>query len=131
LQYITDANLTSANDAYNAGVGARIGFGNFTVSGAYNRMESRSNAIDTQQTYGLGVMYAQGPMSVSLTGIMGDRDGTTGNPSDEQLAIELGAGYALGPGVKAQGSVYYNDRDQGPNGSTDGYAVVGGIALSF
>ena len=131
-QAITDANGTSANDAWNAGVGARIGFGGFTLSGAYHFMNSRSNSIDQQTTFGLGAMYATGPMSVSLSAIWADVDGTTGNTDDNQLAVELGAGYALGPGVKAQGSIYYNDRDKGPSGQgTDGFAVVGGIALTF
>jgi len=53
-QAITDANGTSQNDAWNAGVGARIGFGGFTLSGAYNHMNSRSNTIDEQATFGLG-----------------------------------------------------------------------------
>jgi outer membrane protein OmpU len=133
LQMITDANGTSDNDAYNTGLGARIGFGNFTVSGAWHFMNSRSNLIDYQHNYGLGVMYAAGKAAFSLSGIYSDRDGNIagGGAHDSQLTLELGGGYALGPGVKAQGSVYYNDRDQGPNGSTDGYAVVGGIALSF
>ena len=131
-QGITDANGTSENDAWNAGVGARIGFGGFTLSGAYHHMNSRSLTRDEQSTFGLGVMYGSGPLAVSLSGVWADVDGTAGNPDDEQLTVELGGSYALGPGVKAAGSLFYNDRDNGPNGnSTDGFAVVGGIKLSF
>ena len=133
-QFITDANGTSENGAYNTGLGARLGFGEWTLSAAWHFMNDRSNTINYQNTYGLGVMYASGKTAVSLSTVYADVDGwiANGGSHDEQLTIELGGSYTLGPGVKAAGSLFYNDRDNGPNGnSTDGFAVVGGIKLNF
>jgi predicted porin len=133
-QAITDANGTSENGAYNTGVGVRVGFGGFTLSGAWNFMNDRSNTINYQHTYGLGLMYSSGMAAVSLSGVYADVNGwiANGGSDDKQLALELGGSYTLGPGVKAAGSLFYNDRDNGPGGnSTDGFAIVGGIALTF
>jgi predicted porin len=138
-QHFSDVNGTNAgsNDAYAAGVGARIGFGAFTVSGAYNLQNETSTRVggvltnvDTRTTYGASVAYAAGDMGVSLGAIYGQDEGATAAVDDEQIAVELGGKYKLGPGVEAKGSVFYFTRE---NGGTDseGAAVVGGIRLAF
>jgi outer membrane protein OmpU len=131
-QKFTDANGTSVNDAYAAGIGARIGFGGFTVSGAYNMQNERTGTVDTRSTMGGSVAYAEGPIGVSLGVIYGQDEGKTAAADDEQISVELGGKYKLGPGVEARGSVFYWSRDDASAASTaDGYSVVGGIRLVF
>jgi hypothetical protein len=57
-----------------------------------------------------------------------------GRDDDEQLGIELGGKYKLGPGVEARGSIFYADRDEGisgpvgPGGSNgDSYYAVSAV----
>jgi predicted porin len=131
-QHISDANGTSVNDGYAAGVGARIGFGAFTVSAAYNYQNERNNAVDSRSTYGASVAYAEGPVGVSLGLIFGQDEGKTAAGDDEQYGVELGGKYKLGPGVEAKGSLFYYNRDDASAANeASGYAVVGGIRLAF
>jgi outer membrane protein OmpU len=130
FQYFFDVNGTSADTAYAVGTGVRIGFGGFTVAGSYHRQENRSATVDNRQTFGGSVSFAEGPLGVSLGAIYGEDDGVAATGDDEQIMIELGGKYILGPGVTAKGSVFYTDRDDAGTKS-DGFAVVGGIALSF
>ena len=130
FQYFFDTNGTSADSAYAVGTGVRIGFGGFTVAGSYHRQENRTNTVEDRQTFGAGVSFVDGPVGLSLNAIYGEDDGVTAAADDEQIMVELGGKYNLGPGVTAKGSVYYTDRDNG-GVKSDGFAVVGGIALSF
>jgi outer membrane protein OmpU len=130
FQYFFDVNGTSADTAYAVGTGVRIGFGGFTVAGSYHRQENRSATVDNRQTFGGSVSFAEGPLGVSLGAVYGEDDGVAATGDDEQIMIELGGKYILGPGVTAKGSVFYTDRDDAGTKS-DGFAVVGGIALSF
>jgi outer membrane protein OmpU len=130
FQYFFDVNGTSADTAYAVGTGVRIGFGGFTVAGSYHRQENRSATVDNRQTFGASVSFAEGPLGVSLGAVYGEDDGVAAAADDEQIMIELGGKYILGPGVTAKGSVFYTDRDDAGTKS-DGFAVVGGIALSF
>ncbi len=111
--------------------GLRLGFAGFTLAGTYGE-EDRSNAAqvftDTQETIGLGLSYAVGDMGVSLAYIGSDRDSAT---DAQQDAFELGAKYALGPGVDLKGSVFYLEREAAGVDTAKGFAVVGGLDLSF
>ena len=115
-------------ESYNFGL--RLGFAGFTVAGTYTE-EDRANGqvfSDTQETIGLGLSYDAGPMGVSLLYIGSDRDGAT---DAQQDAFELGAKYALGPGVDLKGSVFYLEREAAGVDTAKGFAVVGGLALGL
>jgi len=105
--------------------GLQLGYAGFVAAGTYGQED---RAVDTEQeTIGLGLSYASGPFGVSLAYIGADID----NIDDEQDTFELGAKYALGPGVDVKGSVFYLERETGGTTTAEGFAVVGGLDLSF
>ncbi len=107
-------------------LGLQIGFAGFKVAGTYGEEDRAVNS--TQETIGVGVSYTSGPFGVSLAYIGSDRE----NTAEEQDAFELGAKYALGPGIDAKGSIYYVERDNAAGTEVaNGFAVVGGLALGF
>jgi predicted porin len=115
----------SNHDGINAGL--RIGFGGFTASFAYGEEDDDSAANDEVAIVGFGLGYQAGPAGVSLAYIRGEDSAD----NFKQNAIEVGASYAVGPGVTAKGSVYYADSKTNGNNTGNGVAVVGGLALSF
>ncbi len=136
--YGDDDNVAEEPEAY--GVGLRVGFAGFTVSGAYHQIEDRGGVNDADlETFGVGLAYNAGPFGVSLAYIRGEEDNVSDGggvavlADEEQDAFELGAQYKLGPGVTAKGSVFYGqqDRDGVAGDNYEGFAVSGGIALSF
>jgi predicted porin len=115
----------SNHDGINAGL--RIGFGGFTASFAYGEEDDDSAADDEVSIVGFGLGYKAGPAGVSLSYIRGEDSAD----NFKQNAIEVGASYAVGPGVTAKGSVYYADSKTAGANTGNGVAVVGGLALSF
>jgi predicted porin len=114
------------HDGVNAGL--RIGFGGFTASLAYGEEDDDSAANDDEVSIlGFGLGYKAGPAGVSLSYIRGEDSAD----NFKQNAIEVGASYAVGPGVTAKGSVYYADSKTAGANTGNGVAVVGGLALSF
>lgn len=128
VQLVEDGNQVIGDDFWMAAGGITLGVGGFTISGAYSYENDPTPTEDHRTNVGGSIGYAQGPVGVSLGAIYGTSEGPGGN--DDQLTIELGTNYALGPGVSAVGSLYYGDRDA-PGGDAKGFAAVGGIALSF
>jgi outer membrane protein OmpU len=130
-QHFGEDDAVAGSDLESYQFGLRLGFAGFTLAGTYGE-EDRANAAqvftDTQETYGLGLSYAAGPMGVSFAYIGSDRDRATDAHQD---AFELGAKYALGPGVDLKGSVYYLEREAAGVDRAKGFAVVGGLDLSF
>jgi len=113
------------HDGINAGL--RVGFGGFTASLAYGEEDDDSAADDEVSILGVGLGYKAGPAGVSIAYIRGEDSAD----NFKQNAIELGASYAMGPGVTAAGSVYYADSKTNGNNTGNGVAVVGGLRLSF
>ena len=113
------------HDGMNAGL--QLGFGGFTASLAYGEESDKSTNQDEVSILGVGLGYKAGAAGVSIAYIRGEDS----DDNFKQNAIELGASYAMGPGVTAKGSVYYADAKTGGTQGADGIAVVGGLALSF
>jgi predicted porin len=147
-----DDGLTTDAESYQFGL--RLGYAGFTVAGTYGE-EDRSGAsflapgmrgligagnnqetVSTQETISVGVSYASGPFGVSLAYIGADHDFEDPTVDFSQDTFELGAKYALGPGVDVKGSILYleNELDTAVlNNSKQakGFAVVTGLDLSF
>jgi predicted porin len=115
----------SNHDGVNAGL--RIGFGGFTASLAYGEEDDDSPEDEEVSILGFGLGYKAGPAGVSIAYIRGEDSAD----NFKQNAIEVGASYAMGPGVTAKGSVYYADSKTAGVNTGNGIAVVGGLALSF
>lgn len=109
----------------NYGFGLSLGYAGFTVAGAYNNLED--SVAGDLETFGVGLMYEFDKVALSFGYIHGDDDSSKAD-SD---AFELGASYALGPGVAVIGSIYYVDQDSPAGADLEGGAAVAGLALSF
>jgi predicted porin len=106
--------------------GIQVGFGGFTVSGAYGS-ENDDLAGEDYNNFAASLAYNAGPMGVSVLYLTSKDD--QGN--DKQDTFELGASYAMGPGVKAQASIYVAERTDSGDKAADGVAAVAGIRLDF
>ena len=129
IQYVGDSNGTRGDDPWTASGGLRIHIGGFRINGAYTHMNDVSGTFD-RDIISAGVAYSGGPIGVSLGVVYGEED-LSGGEEDTQVAVELGAKYKLGPGVEARGAIYYANREEGTLDDTSGFAVAGGIKLSF
>jgi hypothetical protein len=110
------------------GAGLKIGFAGFHVQGNYFLEEDHAaQAGNDLETFGFGVGYSGGPFGVSLNYVHGEEDGV----DRDQDTFELGALYRLGPGVEVRGSLIYVDEEEGNVDTAEGFAVVGGLQLSF
>jgi predicted porin len=120
-----DKSTVGDDTAFSSGV--QLGFGGFTYSLAYGERKNDTATAYNNNVLVTSIAYNAGPMGISL--LYANGEDTTGN--DKQDQIELGANYAIGPGVTAKGSVYsWKTKDSGST-VANGTAVVGGIALSF
>ena len=109
----------------------QVGFGGFTAAFAYGEHD-RDNTVGTSgpqnvNTFGASISYNAGPAGVSLAYLRGEDSPT----DDKQDQIEVGASYAVGPGVTAKSSLYYIERTNNGAEAANGVAVAAGLALSF
>ncbi|MEQ9347153.1 MAG: porin [Thalassospira sp.] len=123
------------------GLGATVGFGNFTVGGSVSETdgefgfgEATAKRDDTTD-FEVGVAYAMDAATISLGYAYGENDSTTASDGvDELNTVDLGLAYTLGAGVTWKSSVFWFDdkgQDVGNADDNDGYGVVTGLALSF
>ena len=104
-----------------------LGFGGFTYSLSYVERKNDTATATNENVVVTSIAYNAGPMGVSL--LYANGEDTAGD--DKQDFFEIGANYAVGPGVTAKGSIYaWKHKDSGSTAGK-GQAVVGGIALSF
>jgi outer membrane protein OmpU len=109
----------------------QLGFGGFTTSFAYGE-QNKDDTTTATSAYKYDVMqaglaYNAGPMGVSLIVASGEN-----SVDNTKLGfLELGANYAIGPGVTAKGSIYsWKQTDDGVR-EAEGTAVAAGLVLSF
>jgi len=105
----------------------QIGFGGFTAAFAYGEHDRDNGAAQNVNTFGASLSYNAGPAGVSVAYLRGEDSPT----DDKQDQIELGASYAVGPGVTAKSSFYYIERTNNGAEAANGVAVAAGLALSF
>ncbi len=125
------------------GLGANVGFGNFTVGGSWGHIEDdfglserdTASGSDTD-TFDLGVSYAMDAASVSLSyaySDYGNRSTTSGASANGEIStVDLGMAYSLGAGVTWKSSVFWFDDENDTKAfENDGYGVVTGLRLDF
>ncbi|WP_412777727.1 porin [Thalassospira lucentensis] len=117
------------------GVGANVGFGNFTVGSSWGHTEddygvsedaAAGNGGDVD-AYDFGVSYAMDAASISL-GYAYQDDETN---DTETQAVDLGLAYTLGAGVAWKSSIFWGEDDVAGGDTTDGYGLVTGLRLDF
>jgi len=131
-----DTTAVAVGDASTWGVGAQIGFGDFTVGGSYAENDNGvvGGATD-QEGYSFGVTYdAPGPWAFEALAYMGESKGTgTGGLNEDYNAYRIGASRDLGPGVSWDIFAVAAEADDKGTVGTDieGTLVGTGINLSF
>jgi outer membrane protein OmpU len=133
---------STSGDGYDSNMwrgGLNIGVAGFTFGGSYSKDTNFAGIKDRDaEAWDLGVSYATGPYSVSLTYISSEIDeaaGTTStNLQDTVDAFELAGSYDLGAGVTFVGSILNADLEDGSNVKTsenNAWGVIGGLKVSF
>ncbi|WP_404423517.1 porin [Thalassospira australica] len=127
------------------GLGANVGFGNFTVGGSWGHIEDdfglteRDTPGADTDTFDIGVAYAMDAASISLSyaySEYGNRDDDQtdagASSSGEISTVDLGLAYTLGAGVAWKTSVFwFDDSNDNSDFDNDGYGAVTGLALTF
>jgi outer membrane protein OmpU len=137
-QYVGDPNggaNGSEDSVWAVSTGIRIGAGGFEAAVAYSHTNGAGPA-DAEQVdvVGAGISYKDGPMGVSLTGAYGSTNNDEAAGRDaQQLLIQLGLSYQVGPGVSINGAAIYANSTDLIASDVDftGFGVVGGVKLNF
>ena len=133
--YVTgDAPAPVAGDPEEIGVGLNLGFGGFTLGGAWYESEDLlatsiplpSAAGTEEEVWTAGLSYATGPWTVGVA-YLEDEISTPG-ASITAETWQTGGGYNLGSGVDIGLDLQMTDVDAGAFGSYD--AMSGGLVLS-
>ena len=135
-EYVGDTNgaTTNAdNTVWDLAAGLRVGIGGFDIAVAYKHVDGVGvGGGENTDVFTAGISYADGPMTVSLTGAVGSSDGGA-NGDVSQTVIQLGGRYDVGPGVSIRGTATYANSDNltGAGQEYTGFGVVAGVALNF
>ena len=113
-------------------VGANVGFAGFTIGGSYGVDDNGLAGSFEDTGYDLGVSYETGPWGVSIAWFHSEQEFAGVSQDDELDLMELGASYALGPGITITGSIQRFDEDSSVvNDRSDGWAAALQSKLSF
>lgn len=102
-----DAPTGTAADPEEWGVGASVGFGGFTLGGAYSETEditvgTQATAVsgDSTEAWTAGLSYGTGPWTVGVAYFEAEgNSGTAARNGRENNFLQVGGGYSLGAGV--------------------------------
>jgi outer membrane protein OmpU len=120
-----DKNVAGQETALSSGV--QLGFGGFTASFAYGEYNRDDGVASDVNVFGVGLGYKTGPVGVSIGYIRGEDS----DSNEDQDNFELGASYAMGPGVTFKSSIYYVETTRNSADVANGVAVAAGLALNF
>ena len=116
-------------------VGLNVGFAGFTVGGsiAMTSAEGPGGQTSNFTVYDVGVTYVLDAVTVGVGWSHGDYDRAAIGGTDTLDQIQIGAAYALGPGVTLAAMVGYFDYngDSGAVQDNSGYQAAVGAGLNF
>jgi predicted porin len=111
-----------------------VGFGGWTVGGAYSLRDDVTTNGEDQQVYGVGVTYNWEAWTVGLGYSHGDYETDADANEDEMDIFALTGSYALGPGIQIDGVVEYTDYNEDGNSDDADYNGIGvglGLGIQF
>jgi hypothetical protein len=121
--------------------GILLGFGGITVGGSYRTVDplksgrAGTSSSSEQDVFDIGISYVTGPFKISLTGLSAEKPLSNSVQGDDEVThIGLGLQYNMGPGVDVLGTVFHREHENelaGDAFNNDGWAIVGGIKVSF
>lgn len=118
-------------------VGLSIGFGAFTVGGAYKNIDQDTNGTSSADgnVWTAGVSYATGPMALSVGYLSGENKGTIATAGDDETTVIMAsASYDLGGGIGVAASVFkadYDDESTANANNNEGWAAIAGVTVGF
>ena len=123
--------IAGVSDPETWGIGAQIGFADFTVGGHYAENDNgAANGVTDSEGWSFGVTYdAPGPWAFEALTFQGETD--TGPATADYEAYRIGASRDLGPGVDWDIYAVFVDADNGAGGDIDGTVLGTAINLSF
>lgn len=96
----------ATGDPTEQGVGLSLGWGGFTLGGAYTQVEdiaARTQATvltgNESDTWTVGLAYGSGPWTVGAAYLESETENTAGVNVGENSFLQVGGGYSLGAGV--------------------------------
>jgi outer membrane protein OmpU len=121
--------------------GMNISAGAFTIGGGYRQVRDTDSGVSgtanssDQDTWDIGVTYSGSGWAIGLTALGSEMPLTSAAPGDDEVTkLLFGVSYGMGPGIDLLGTIAYVDwQDEATNASNNnvGYAVVGGVSVSF
>jgi predicted porin len=113
------------------GIGAQIGFGDFTIGGSYAENDNGApTGVGDNEGWSFGGTYDMaGPWAFEALTYQGEQK-VAGGTADYE-AYRIGASRDLGPGVDWDLYVVWLDADDGVGGDVNGTIIGTGINLSF
>ncbi len=92
------------------GIGMSLGYVGFTFGADYREDDQGTFAPDTDRTdYSVGLNYTAGNWTIGAAYAHGEVEAGTGLGQDETDGYQVGAIYALGPGITMTGGITYWD----------------------
>lgn len=124
-----------AEDQKQWGIGGQVGFAGFTLGGSYKEDNLATSGSNTDRTdYAVGLSYATGPWTVGAAYAYGEVEAGAGLGEDEVDGYQVGAQYALGPGITLTGGITYwdfQDNLNAPGAENQSTEFVIGTLIEF
>ncbi|MDF1848593.1 MAG: porin [Parvibaculaceae bacterium] len=127
----------ATGDPTEQGVGASLGWGGFTLGGAYTQTEDitvRTQRLVTtgneSDTWTVGLAYGSGPWTVGAAYFESETENTTGVSLGENSFIQVGGGYSLGAGVDVGLDIQIIE-DQAGAAATEVDSTSAGVVLAI
>jgi predicted porin len=114
-----------------SGQPANVGIGGFTVGGSYAFTKTDDANNDQNTVFDVGVTYNIDAVTVGLGWSRGEYDNPNVGGKDTFDQIQLGVGYALGPGVTLAAMVGFFNYDSDHAENNEGYQAAVGAGLNF
>ncbi len=131
----------AANSLKSLRFGGELVIGDIKIGGAYKDTSDLDSAsslsgdpTNESEAYEVGIQYTAGDVKIGLAYINEVRPMTATAGDDEETFYALGASYKIGNGVDLLGTlirVDWDDEGTALANNNDGWALVGGIKVSF
>ncbi len=123
-------------------LGASLGFGAITLGGGYRNVEDLDSVTsisgdptNESKSYAAGIQYAAGGMKVGASWVNEVKPMVAATAGDDEgTKFGIGGSFQLGTGVDFVGTLVHVDWDDEATthgNNNDGWAVIGGIKVSF
>jgi len=127
------SNTANGNAIKDWSAGLNLGFGDFTVGGAYRVVDAPLATTDGS-AWSIGAAYQSGPIAIHISYLQSTVNGTATVGDDVFKIGHLTGAYTMGPGVDLIGSIFtlsYKDEAGAAANNNSGSGGVVGIRLTF